>query len=94
MFENKKTHYYFTGMQGTGSVLRQFRGPLEKDYEETDLVTLKSIVWSECNASTPLNINSEVRVDATKRKLSNGMISTDSVDGGVTFTVGVQWRKC
>jgi hypothetical protein len=94
MFENNKTSYYFTGSQGTASIERDIWGPAVKDYEVTDQTEFSTLVWSKCNTSIPLNIKSEVRVDTSERKGSNGEITVDSVDGKVQFIAGIQWRRC
>lgn len=70
-----------------------FTGPKSGDYSVTDSLALTSVVWSPCGASTALNINSQVRLTSTNAQ-ATGQITDDSIDGKITFVVGVQWQQC
>jgi hypothetical protein len=85
--------YYFSGSSAQASTSTTFVGPTEGDYEVTDAIPFTSTIWSPCGAALPLNINSQVRL-TSKNSSSSGVLTEDSVDGKVTFVVGVQWQKC
>jgi hypothetical protein len=72
------------------STTTNFKGPTDGDYEITDSIPFTSTVWSPCGAALPLNIDSQVRLSSTV-STATGELTEDSVDGHVTFIVGVQW---
>jgi hypothetical protein len=94
MFKNKKAHYYLTGGANQINTERDVWGPASGNYEFTDAVGVVS--WSPCGQKVPLNINSEVRIDATRDRGSSNQISVDSVDGKVdlVFSIKFKWRRC
>ncbi|KAH6664924.1 hypothetical protein B0J14DRAFT_630365 [Halenospora varia] len=85
--------FYFSGEPGQTTTSTTFKGPIDGNYEAVDNVDLTSTVWSPCGASAALNINSQVRLTANSSTVS-GLITDDSIDGKITFVVGVQWQKC
>jgi len=85
--------YYFSGSSAQASTSTTFKGPSSGDYEVTDAIPFTSTIWSPCGAALPLNINSQVRLTETVAGAS-GLLTQDSIDGKVTFVVGVQWQKC
>lgn len=70
-----------------------FYGPISKDYEVQTDIDLTSVVWSPCGAPVALNIDSALLLRSSVASAS-GLITDDSIDGKVTFIVGVQWQKC
>jgi len=84
--------YYFSGSTQQARASTNFSGPAAKDYTIGDRLDLNALVWCECNAVVPVNINSQVRIvgDASKQ----GQITTDSIDGKVTHIYGLQWKQC
>jgi len=89
----QQSTFYFSGQSAQVSTGTNFAGPKDGDYEVTDDLPLSSVVWSPCGASAALNINSQVRLTANKTS-EQGYITDDSIDGKITFIVGVQWQKC
>lgn len=85
--------YYFSGETAQTSTSTSWTGPINGDYEVIDDIPLTSVVWSPCGAPVALNINSQVRL-STSSTTASGQITDDSVDGKITFVVGVQWQKC
>lgn len=85
--------YYFSGSSAQASISTNFKGPTNGDYAISDQIPFTSTIWSPCGASLPLNINSQVRLTSTKSGAS-GLLTQDSIDGKVTYVVGVQWQKC
>ncbi|KAE8443987.1 hypothetical protein EG329_001116 [Mollisiaceae sp. DMI_Dod_QoI] len=84
--------YYFSGSSTQASSSTTFKGPSSGDYEVSDNIPFSSTIWSPCGAALPLNINSQVRL--TGPSTGSGLLTEDSVDGKVSFVVGVQWQKC
>ncbi|KAG9237230.1 hypothetical protein BJ875DRAFT_173293 [Amylocarpus encephaloides] len=85
--------FYFSGQTGQTTTSTSFKGPIDGNYEAVDNVALTSTVWSPCGANQALNINSQVRLTAANAA-ARGQITDDSIDGKITFVVGVQWQKC
>jgi len=85
--------YYFSGETAQTSTSTTFNGPLSRDYEVVDNITLSSVVWSPCGEAVPLNIDSSVLL-TTSSTTATGQITDDSEDGKITFIVGIQWQTC
>ncbi|KAF4615553.1 hypothetical protein G7Y89_g15308 [Cudoniella acicularis] len=85
--------FYFSGESGQTTTSTTFKGPIDGNYEAVDNVNLASTVWSPCGSTAALNINSQVRLTANSSSI-NGFITDDSIDGKITFVVGLQWQKC
>jgi len=85
--------YYFSGETSQSTCSASFTGPVSKDYEvETD-IDLTSTVWSPCGAPVALNIASSLLLRSSVAS-ATGLMTDDSIDGKVTFVVGLQWQKC
>jgi len=89
----QSTNFYFSGQTSQSTTSTSFKGPTSGDYEIVDDVDLVSTIWSPCGAQSALNLNSQVRL-TTSSTTARGMITDDSIDGKITFVVGVQWQKC
>jgi len=93
MSATQKSIYYFQGEVAQVSADCNFSGPVSKDYLVHDQIPLMSLVWSNCNAVRPMNINSQVRINGG-RPGSSGQITTDSLDGKIRHILGFQWKRC
>ncbi|CAG8962361.1 hypothetical protein HYFRA_00014158 [Hymenoscyphus fraxineus] len=89
----QSANFYFSGQSPQVTTQTSFRGPIDGNYEAVDNVDLTSTIWSPCGASAALNINSQVRLTSSTAA-GRGQITDDSIDGKITFVVGVQWQKC
>jgi hypothetical protein len=89
----QQSTFYFSGQSAQTSTGTNFKGPRTGDYTLSDQLGLSSVVWSPCGSPKALNLNSEVRLNSSKTGAS-GLITDDSIDGKVTFIVGVQWQNC
>jgi len=89
----QKATYYFSGQSAQVSAETDFKGPMSEDYDTTDTVPFSSVIWSPCGAALPLNINSQVRLTSTSTN-DTGLLTDDSIDGKITFVVGLQWQTC
>lgn len=86
-------NYYFSGSSTQATTTSTFKGPMSGDYLISDKIPFTSTIWSPCGAALPLNVNSQVRLTSTNTK-ATGLMTQDSIDGKVTFIVGVQWQAC
>ncbi|KAF2737645.1 hypothetical protein EJ04DRAFT_591198 [Polyplosphaeria fusca] len=91
-----KSTYYFSGQTDQTSTEYTFTGPVTGDYLKHDQADSTSIVWSPCGAEGLLNINSQVRLQASGSGTSSasGILTTDSTDLKFTQVVYVQWQAC
>jgi len=88
-----KSNYYFSGQTNDVSTTYVFKGPVSGDYLKHDEADSTSVVWSPCGANGMLNVNTQVRLEASDTKAS-GLLTTDSVDFNFKQVVYVQWQKC
>lgn len=89
----QKATYYFSGTPAQASTETVFKGPVSKDYLIHDEIPFTSTVWSACGQVQALNINSQVRLESSK-PTAQGQLTTDSIDGKVSFILGLQWAVC
>lgn len=89
----QKATYYFSGQSAQVSSATVFDGPLSTDYSVSDSVPFTSTIWSPCGQALPLNINSQVRLTSSVAS-ATGLLTDDSIDGHITFVVGIQWQAC
>jgi hypothetical protein len=89
----QSANYYFSGSAAQASTSTTFTGPTTGDYLISDNIPFTSTIWSPCGAALPLNVNSQVRLTSTNPQ-ATGLMTEDSIDGKVTFIVGVQWQSC
>eukprot|EP01125_Pyxidicula_operculata_P021408 TRINITY_DN8233_c0_g1_i1.p1 TRINITY_DN8233_c0_g1~~TRINITY_DN8233_c0_g1_i1.p1 ORF type:complete len:198 (-),score=10.09 TRINITY_DN8233_c0_g1_i1:18-611(-) len=90
----QKSTYYFQGERLSASASSAFNGPISDSYEVSDRLNIQSKVWMPCGTNANLNINAEVRIDNTRNKNGEGLMTTDSVDGKVTQIYQLLWRRC
>lgn len=91
------TSYYFQGQGRTGRFSQSMKGFKDDYYQYREQVGLESLVWSSCNASRALNINTSISVKNYKKKKNpdaEGIIGTDSLDGSIKQIWGIRWRRC
>lgn len=83
--------YFFAGSPAQATSSSSFTGPVSKDYLSHDELPFSTLVWSQCNAVAPVNINAQVRLSGGD---SPAQITTDSVDGKVQHIFGLRFRRC
>lgn len=86
--------YYFAGNPQEAALRSSFHGPLSKNYVLSDRLGLSSLVWSSCNATAPVVIKTEVKVDNRRARRNFGLLTLDSADGKLTHKYGLMFRKC
>ncbi|EHK97146.1 hypothetical protein M7I_7158 [Glarea lozoyensis 74030] len=89
----QSTTFYFSGQTAQTTTSTTFKGPVSGDYATQDSVDLTSTIWSPCGSTAALNMNSQVRLTSPNNN-AKGLLTDDSIDGKITFVVGVQWQKC
>ena len=94
MTAERKTIYFFAGAGGQGTSTLTFDGPVSKDYLDHDAVPFGTLVWSECGAVTPLNVNAQILIDRGSNTTERGQITTDSIDGKVRTILALKWKEC
>ncbi len=91
------TDYFFEGQGLTNKFGSTQSGPYANDYVYSDDVGLASSVWSPCQESRALNINTKIRVwntDPSKFPNGRGVIANDSVDSQIRQVWGLTWKRC
>lgn len=88
----QRAGYYFQGNSGTSYRTHSFRGPMDGNWQTTDQTSAAKLVWARCGAQRYLNINTELRVNASGDKTS--FISMDSTDGSVSTIYSLSWKRC
>jgi hypothetical protein len=91
----ERANYYFSGMSTTTYISHPFTGPLNDDWQTTDVADLTAMVWSPCGAQRNLNINTELRAAAgTSDKTATSLIQMDSADTDIQTVYHLSWDKC
>ena len=54
--------------------VQRFRGRFPENYQIGDRLGLPSLVWSSCNATEPVVIKSEIKVDNRRNRDNSGLI--------------------
>ncbi|MDE1464702.1 DUF4360 domain-containing protein [Spartinivicinus poritis] len=90
----QKSTYFFAGNPREAALRSTFKGPISKDYTISDRLGINSLVWSSCNATAPVVIKTEIKVDNKRARRSSGLITTDTIDGKLTHRYGLMFRKC
>lgn len=91
----QRSTYYFQGASGrtnSGALFTNIYGPTSRDFTISDDVEISDFVWSPCGVTRSLNINTEVRVSG--RNGMRGYITQDSIDGELSHTYRIAWRRC
>lgn len=89
------TQYWFVGWPMTGRIRREFRGPLQDNWQATDDVPLAAVQWMPCRANYPLNINSQLIVRAGRvNPNTTSLMTMDATDSQITTLYNITWRPC
>lgn len=88
----QQTTYYFQGSPSSTTLRSLFRGFFDDNYHIRDTLGLSALVWSPCGVIRPVNLNTEVRVQALGSR--QALMTIDSIDGQLEHRYGIQWRRC
>ncbi|KAJ3087154.1 hypothetical protein HK102_011706 [Quaeritorhiza haematococci] len=90
-----QTGYYFQGELDDKTVQRRWDGPINGDnYAVRDNFDQSNVVWSPCGRSANVNIATSIRVDNSRNRQGQGLMTADSTDGKVKQIFSFRWRKC
>jgi hypothetical protein len=71
----------------------ELAGPYSDDYARIDDVTLGKLPWSQCSKrKQALVINTSIAVQSVPG--AAGLMTVDSVDGSITQSYGIVWKRC
>jgi hypothetical protein len=92
----ERANYYFQGQSATPYVSHPFSGPLQDDWQTTDLTDLAALVYAPCGEQRLFNINTELRVNAgtSNPRKTTSFITMDSIDGAINTTYHFAWKTC
>jgi len=91
----QKASYYFQGDSHTARAQHNFSGPLNGDWQTTDVVGIAALVWAPCGAKRFFNINTELRADLGWSKPSDvSLIAMDSTDMEIGTVYHLSWKSC
>lgn len=88
----QQSTYYFQGQPKSAVLKTTYTGPKDSDYHIRDTLGLSSLVWSPCGVNRAVNINTQVRANATGGR--RALMTLDSIDGELKHVYGIQWRRC
>lgn len=91
-----KTEFYFVGQPISGVIQRDIDGEYQDNWEAVDEIELPEIHWMPCrHANFPLNIKSELRVNAGREHPdTTSLMTMDATDSEITTLYNLAWREC
>jgi len=92
----ERAAYYFQGSQDNQVITHTFKGPLEDNWQVTDVTDIGAMVFAPCGELRNFNINTELRVSAgtSDVKKTTSFFTIDSVDGELDTTYHFAWKEC
>lgn len=86
--------YYFQGQSTSARLSTTLTGPTFASYRIKDTLGISAYVWSPCGLSRALVINAQARVDNTRNRSGDGVITVDRVSGRLAQVYGLSWKRC
>ncbi|MFF7182971.1 DUF4360 domain-containing protein [Streptomyces sp. NPDC008121] len=94
-YGQQRANYYFQGMSQTVQKTHQFNGPVDDDWQSSDVTEIAQLVWAPCGEQRNFNINTELRVNTgTSNHLTTSFMTMDSTDASVSTTYRLAWKQC
>ncbi|PUU75414.1 hypothetical protein B9Z19DRAFT_1054124 [Tuber borchii] len=91
---SQTSRYWFAGFPPGVTFRTKFAGPYTNTYSFTDTLASESLVWSPCDASTTLNINTQLLLSSTNPG-SFGLISNLDIQNSKQLIIyGMKLQKC
>jgi len=92
----ERASYYFTGQTATTSVTHNFSGPMDDNWQTTDMSDIAALTYAPCGEVRNLNVNTELRVGAgtSDRTTTTSFMTMDSTDASVSSTYHFAWDVC
>ncbi|MDE1461975.1 DUF4360 domain-containing protein [Spartinivicinus poritis] len=90
------SRYHFQGELSEATLNRSVRGPINRDFTVSDSLDVESFVWSDCGATAPVVLTTQLNLKKTHTAGSNaeGVVGLDSVEGKLTHRYGLKWKRC
>jgi len=91
----QRANYYFGGLSQTAYSVHPFKGPMDDDWQTTDIVDYPALSYLPCGEQRNLNINTELRVSAgTSDPSVTSFLTMDSTDTSLSSTYHFAWKEC
>ncbi|MBY8883912.1 DUF4360 domain-containing protein [Streptomyces sp. PTM05] len=91
----ERANYYFQGESQTSSATHSFSGPMDDDWQASDVTGIASLVYAPCGETRNLNINTQLNVTAgSSDPSSTSFMTMDSTDGSLTTIYHLDWATC
>ena len=91
----QRASYYFQGSSSTVARTHSYNGPLNDNWQATDVTDWAQLVWAPCGVQRNFNINTELRVNAgTSAPGSTSFMTMDSTDGDISTVYHLAWKEC
>jgi hypothetical protein len=92
----QNAYYYFMGTAPTAEVHEEFTGPYSGAWSTSSRADVATLVYAPCGAQVNLNVNTELRVDASgsDSNWQGSYLSMDSSNGGVRTIYHLSWKRC
>jgi hypothetical protein len=93
---SSKANYYFQGDSQNTAISHSYSGPLEDNWQATDVTDTAQLVYAPCGALRNFNINTELRVNAgtSDTKKTTSFMTMDSTDGSISTQYHFHWLHC
>ncbi|MFC0431845.1 DUF4360 domain-containing protein [Kutzneria buriramensis] len=82
--------YHFTGLP-TRHATQTFAGPVDDDWQFTDMPDAGSVVHGPCKEHKPLTITADLKLDGQS---AASFMTMDSTDGEVSLRYHLSWLQC
>ncbi len=92
----QRANYYFQGMSATTYASHSFRGPMDDNWQTTDLTEIAALSYAPCGEPRYLNINTELRVSAgaSDPTTTTSFMMMDSTDTSISTVYHFAWARC
>lgn len=92
----EKASYYFQGSSYTAAKSHSFSGPLDDNWQASDINEVGELVWAPCGSLRNFNINTELRVSGgtSNLKTTTSYMTMDSTDSAISTIYHLAWKEC
>ncbi|GAA4231725.1 DUF4360 domain-containing protein [Actinomadura meridiana] len=91
---SERAEYYFQGDTETGHGTHDMTGPVEDNWQFSDVVPKDQLKWKPCGQERNFNINSELRVDKGTSDAAKVSLISMSPGIGSPIVYHLAWQKC
>jgi hypothetical protein len=92
----ERANYYFQGHEETVHKSHSFNGPLEDNWQASDVTEIAQLVWAPCGEQRNFNINTELRVNkgTSDTSKTTSFMTMDSTDASYSTVYHMAWKQC